>query len=113
MIVQCGEAFLAFVDIGATPTPLPNDIMEGVIGEVDLDPGAMLHLRRHPDAHAESLALIPARTQLTIDGITKDTQWLRATFDGQDGWIASQYVMLLLRGRLYYRAYVESLLPVY
>ena len=103
----------SLVDAGATPTPLPDAIMEGVIGEVDLYPGAMLHLRRYPDANAESLAMIPARTQLTIDGITENTQWLKATFDGQEGWIASQYVMLLLRGRLYYRPYVENLLPVY
>ena len=100
-------------DAGPTPIPPPDDMMDGIVGEVALDPGAMLHLRRQPDANAESLALIPARAKVSISGITENAEWLKTSYEEQDGWIASHYVALLLRGRLYHRIYIESLLPVH
>jgi uncharacterized protein YgiM (DUF1202 family) len=100
-------------DAGPTPIPPPDDMMQGIVGEVALDPGAMLHLRRQPDADAKSLALIPAGTKVTISGITESAEWLKTSYQEQDGWIAAHYVALLLRGRLYHRTYVESLLPVH
>ena len=88
-------------------------MMKGIMGEVALDPGALLHLRRSPDADSESLALIPAGTRVAISGITENKEWLRAGYQDQDGWISSRYVALLLRGRLYHRPHVESLLPAH
>ena len=98
---------------GPTPIPPPDDMMQGIVGEVALHPGAMLHLRRHPNADAESLALIPAGTKVSISGITENTEWLKTSYEEKDGWIAAHYVALLLRGRLYHRSYVESLLPAH
>ncbi len=98
---------------GPTPIPPPADMMTGIVGEVALDPGAMLHLRRQPDADAESLALIPAGTKVSINGITENREWLKTSYEEKDGWIATHYVALLLRGRLYQRSYVESLLPAH
>ncbi len=98
---------------GPTPIPPTDDMMEGIVGEVALDPGAMLHLRRHPSIDAESLAMIPAGTKVAISGITENTEWLKASYREKDGWIAAHYVALLLRGRLYHRSYVESLLAMH
>ncbi len=100
-------------DTGPTPIPPSDDMMRGIVGEVALDPGAMLHLRRSPDANSESLALIPAESRVAISGITENREWLKARYEEQDGWVSSRYVALLLRGRLYHRTYVESLLPAH
>ncbi|MDE2750730.1 MAG: DUF4397 domain-containing protein [Chloroflexota bacterium] len=100
-------------DTGPTPIPPPEDMMTGIVGEIMLDPGAMLHLRRNPTARAESLRLIPAGTKVSISGITENAEWLRASYDDKDGWIAGHYVSLLLRGRLYNRSFIESLLPLH
>lgn len=100
-------------DSGPTPIPPTDDMMEGIVGEVALDPGAMLHLRRHPSMDAESLAMIPAGTKVAISGITENSEWLKASYREKDGWISGQYVALLLRGRLYNRSYVESLLALH
>ena len=95
---------------GPTPIPPSEQMMTGVIGEVALDPGAMLHLRRRPNTDAESLAMIPAGATVAIGGITENAEWLKTSYAERDGWIAARYVALLLRGRLYNRDYVESLL---
>ncbi len=100
-------------DSGPTPIPPPDDMMTGIVGEIMLDPGAMLHLRQFPTARAQSRGLIPAGTKVTISGITENAEWLRTSYDNQDGWIAGHYVSLLLRGRLYHRSYIESLLPLH
>ncbi|MCY3915316.1 MAG: DUF4397 domain-containing protein [Chloroflexi bacterium] len=100
-------------DSGPTPIPPTDDMMEGIVGEVALDPGAMLHLRRHPSIDAESLAMIPAGSKVAISGITENSEWLKASYREKDGWISGHYVALLLRGRLYNRSYVESLLALH
>lgn len=100
-------------DTGPTPMPPSDDMMKGIVGEVALDPGAMLHLRRSPDASSESLALIPAGTRVAISGITENTEWLKAGYQEQVGWISARYVALLLRGRLYHRTHIESILPAH
>ena len=98
---------------GPTPIPPTDEMMKGIVGEIMLDPGAMLHLRRHPSAHAESLGLIPAGTKLSISGITESAEWLKASYQEQDGWIAAHYVSLLLRGRMYHQTYIEGLLQTH
>ncbi|MCY3834344.1 MAG: DUF4397 domain-containing protein [Chloroflexi bacterium] len=100
---------------GAGPTPIPptDDMMKGIVGEVRLDPGAMLHLRRQPSINAESLAGIPAGAKVPISGITQSGEWLKTSYEDQDGWIAARYVTLLLRGRFYHRSYIEGSLPLH
>ncbi len=100
-------------DSDSPTVPPPEDPLSAIMGEVALDPGAMLHLRREPDAHAQSLALIPAGTLLPIQGVTSNADWLLASYDDQDGWVFARYVTLRLRGRRYSREYVESLLPAH
>lgn len=98
---------------GPTPIPLSDDMMAGVVGEVALDPGAMLHLRRGPSISAESLAMVPAGAHVMISGITENKEWLKTSYADREGWIFGHYVALRLRGRLYHRDYVESLLPAH
>jgi uncharacterized protein YraI len=89
----------AGLTIGA-PVPTVNPLRDVFVAEVILDPGANLHLRRQPDSASESIALIPANTQLVVDGRTEDGIWLRATFEGLQGFIASQFTVITFNGNL-------------
>ena len=100
-------------DAGPTPIPSADEMMTGIVGEVVLDPGAMLHLRRNPDANSESLALLPAGAKVSISGVTENAEWVKTSYAERDGWVFAHYVALLLRGRLYDRSYVISLLPAH
>ena len=82
----------------ATLTPLAAD---SVIATVVLNEGANLHLRRNPDPAAESLQLIPSGAQVVVTGRIESGEWLQATYEGQQGWIASAYVTLALNGAPY------------
>jgi hypothetical protein len=83
-----------------TPTSTPI-ALDTVLATVLLDPGANLHLRRNASATAESLALIPSNAQVTVTGRTESGEWLRVTYEGQQGWIAAQYVTLTFNGEPY------------
>lgn len=78
-----------------TPSPL-RDVF---VADVLLDPSANLQLRRFPDATSESLNLIPSGTQLVVTARSEDSVWLRVTFEGNTGWIASQFVRVTFNGR--------------
>ena len=95
------------------PTPASDQAMVGVVGEVDLNFDAALHLRRNPDAQAKSLALIPAGAKLPLQGRTENRQWFRVAFDGEVGWAAAEYLVLSMDGQLYFRQYLEDRLPIY
>lgn len=85
---------------GTTPSSAPtaDPLRDVFIAEIILDPGANLHLRRNPDAASESLNLIPSGTRIVVSGRTADTIWLQVTFEGTEGWIATQYVDLTFNG---------------
>ncbi len=97
----------------AGPAPDSGDDMEGIVGEVDLNADAALHLRRQPDAATESLALIPARSLLQLDGITASGDWFKVSYDGDEGWVAAMYLLLSMDGQFYYRDFLTNQLPVY
>lgn len=79
--------------------PTPNTLRDVVVGEVILDPGANLHLRRRANRDSESLSLVPAGTQLIVNGRNEVGDWLNVTFEGIDGWVSSQYLFLTRNGR--------------
>ncbi|HYO89955.1 MAG TPA: SH3 domain-containing protein, partial [Candidatus Limnocylindrales bacterium] len=83
------------------PTALPTQPFENqVVATVDqLNPGSNLHLRRNPDPAAESLALIPAGTQVVVEGVNDTGEWYQTTFNGTTGWISVNYVSLTFNGR--------------
>ena len=78
--------------------PTPDPLEDAVVGEVFLDPGASLQLRRDPDVDGESLDLIPAGTSIVIDGVTNNNEWFRVTFEGVQGFVSSQYLVLSFNG---------------
>jgi hypothetical protein len=88
------------VNTSAVPTLLPtNEFEDVVVALIDqLNPGANLHLRRVPSTGGESLALIPAGTQLVVEGRLDTGEWLRVTYNGQTGWINSAFVSLTFNG---------------
>lgn len=90
------------------PTEVVQDATEGaaepaatlvvdrrtIVGTVILNPGANLQFRRTANINGESLGLIPAGTELIIDGRTEDGIWLHTTFENQPGWVNIRYIGL-------------------
>ncbi|PJF25351.1 MAG: hypothetical protein CUN53_13230, partial [Phototrophicales bacterium] len=87
--------------VALQPAPTINPARDAIIGEVRLNPGANLHLRRLPSINAESLALIPSGTQLIVNGQNETGEWLSVTFEGIDGWVFGSYLVLTRNGRLF------------
>ena len=85
--------------------------MTGIVGEVDVNFDSALHLRRYPDATSESLALIPRGIRLHLDGVTESSGWYKVTYEGDDGWVAGDYLILSMDGRQYARAFLDGHLP--
>jgi uncharacterized protein YgiM (DUF1202 family) len=78
--------------------PTPDPLEDAVVGEVFLDAGASLQLRRTPDIEGESLDLIPSGTRLIVTGITRNNDWFNVTFEEVEGWVSSQYLVLSFNG---------------
>ena len=94
----------------STPTG-PEEPIEGIVGEVNVNFDSALHLRRYPDATSESLALIPPGALLRLEGITESRGWYKVLYEGEEGWVAAPYLVLSLDGRRYTRALLEGRLP--
>ncbi len=92
------------VDTVTLPTPDP--LKNAFVGEVKLDQGANLQLRRNPSVDAESLQLIASGTQIVITGRTEikaevdGGTWLRVTFEGTSGWVNARYIVITYNGKL-------------
>ena len=78
--------------------PTPDPLEDAVVGEVFLDAGASLQLRRTPSVEGESLDLVPTGTRLIINGITSNNEWYKVTFEDVEGWVSSQYLVLSFNG---------------
>jgi uncharacterized protein YgiM (DUF1202 family) len=79
--------------------PTADPLKDQFVATVRLDPGANLQLRRNPDPTSESLNLIPTNTQLIVSVRTEAGDWLRVTFEGDEGWISSSFVTITFNGR--------------
>lgn len=82
----------------APVAPTRDPLRNVVVAEIVLDPGANLHLRRNPNPNSESLALMPAGTQLLVQGRTDTSEWVQVEFEGQTGWTSSRYLVLTFNG---------------
>lgn len=91
---QPSDAALFEDPVDVTDQPVITTIQ----GEVLLAPGENLRLRRSPSQNSQILALVPDGVVLTINGRTEDGEWLRATYQGQAGWVSSLYVALSSNG---------------
>jgi len=80
--------------------PTPDPLVDAYVAEVQLDPTANLQFRRAPDAQSESLNLIPSDTRLIVEARNAAGDWLRATYEGQTGWIAAAFVEVTFNGRV-------------
>ena len=78
--------------------PTPDPLEDVVVGEVLLDAGASLQLRRSPSVEGESLDLVPSGTRLIIEGITTNNEWYKVTFEDVEGWVSSRYLVLSFNG---------------
>lgn len=87
---------------GAEQAPLPtvDPLRDSYVAEVQLPATTNLQFRISPDETSESLNLIPPGTQLIIQTRTPDGLWLRTTFEGEVGWINSQFVRLTFNDEL-------------
>lgn len=83
---------------GSAPTPDP--VRNAYVAEVQLNPDANLNLRRTPDVQAEVLVRIPDASQVIVEGRTEDAAWLRTSYEGIEGWIASDFVSVTFNGVL-------------
>jgi uncharacterized protein YraI len=80
--------------------PTPDTLKNTYVAEVKLDPGANLQLRRDPNVDAESLQLVPSGTRVVVTGRTEAADWLFVSFEGDEGWISSRYVVTTYNGNL-------------
>jgi uncharacterized protein YgiM (DUF1202 family) len=78
--------------------PTVDPLKDQFVATVRLDPGANLQLRRNPDPTSESLNLIPTNTQLIVSVRTEAGDWLKVTFEGDEGWISSSFVTITFNG---------------
>lgn len=83
----------------APSLPTASPLRDAVVAEIILDPGANLHLRRRANRDSESLALIPAGTQVVVNGRNELGDWLQVTFEGIEGWVSTQYLFVTRNGR--------------
>lgn len=83
-----------------TPITVPtvDPLKDQFVAAVELDSGANLQLRRLPDPTSESLNLVASGTQLIITSRTDLGDWLKVTFEGEEGWINSEFVRVTFNG---------------
>ncbi len=93
--------------------PTPDPLEDAVVGEVVLDAGASLQLRRTPSIDGESLDLVPSGTRLIITGITNNGEWFNVTFEDVEGWVSSQYLVLSFNGEFAEIDEIQSELEVF
>lgn len=76
-----------------------DPLRDAYIAQVNVNPGANLHLRREPNAGSESLGLIPANTRLVVSARDGTGQWVQTEFEGREGWVNTQYLVFTFNGR--------------
>jgi uncharacterized protein YraI len=85
-------------------TPTLNPFRDRVIGTVaGLNADANLNLRRSPNIAAEVIARLPNGTQFIVLSKTASLDWYEVQFQGETGWVASQYVPTLTFNNLTYK----------
>ena len=89
-------ALPAVQTVSAVVTPLANGLLATV---VNLDPSANLQLRNQPSITALSLARIPLGTPLAVLGRNGAGNWVEVQYQGQNGWVATGYIVLTKSGR--------------
>ncbi len=88
------------VDTSVEPPSARENVITAVV--INLDPGVRTHIRRIPSTAGESLALVPAGTQMEFLGITEARDWAFVSYQAPQstvtGWISTSYVALQRNG---------------
>ncbi len=85
-------------DVAPVAPPTPNPTRDAFIATVATNPDTNLNMRRAPDDQSEVAVRVPSGAQLIVEGRTEDSAWLRTSFEGQPGWIASPFVFVTFNG---------------
>jgi uncharacterized protein YgiM (DUF1202 family) len=81
----------------AQPTAISQrNVVIATVGA--LNEGIRLNLRRTPSTAGEVIANIEPGTQLIVLSKDMTGEWLQTEFDGQLGWVSTQYVFLTFNG---------------
>src|SRR5450432_684811 len=82
--------------------PVKPPAAAGLIATVsNINQDTHLNLRRTPDANSESLVQIAAGEELQVEGRNGDGNWLKVQYQGQEGWINSEFVTITKNGKAY------------
>ena len=84
-----------------------------MVAAVTVDEGANLHLRVGPSANTESVDLLPADTEMLVDGVNINGDWYRVDYEGVSGWVSARFVALSFNGRMLPRLDLEARLDRY
>lgn len=90
-----GEVNASVAPVTAS-TPDPQE--DAYVAEIALDAGANLNMRRTPSVDGEVLVQIPSGSFVIVSQRTSDTEWLQVSYEGEIGWIASQFVIVTFNG---------------
>lgn len=99
-IEEVTEDLIGEVSAGTAPVTAatPDPEIDAYVAEIALDPGANLNMRRTPDVQGEVLLQIPSAAFVIVTARTSDGEWLETNFEGEVGWIASQFVIITFNG---------------
>jgi len=79
----------------AIQPPSPTEIVTYAIA-TNVSSGVRIHIRRTPDVAGESLALVPAGTQMELVGVSDKRDWVFVRYTSPDstvtGWVSVQFV---------------------
>ncbi|MGJ3241015.1 MAG: DUF4397 domain-containing protein [Anaerolineae bacterium] len=109
LVEEVTDELIGQISAGTRPVTAstPDPQVDAYVAEVALDPGANLNLRRTPSTQAEVIASIPSGTFLIVEARTPDGEWLQTSFEGEIGWVGSQFVILTFNG-----AFVDDVFEV-
>ncbi|MEL6524156.1 MAG: SH3 domain-containing protein, partial [Chloroflexota bacterium] len=109
LIEESTEDAIGQVTAGAAPVSVatPDPQVDAYVAEVILDADANLNLRRTPNVDSEVIVQIPSGTFLIVEARTADAEWLQVTFEGEVGWISSQFVSVTFNG-----AFIEDITEI-
>ncbi len=82
--------------------PSPQQILTYAIA-TNVSPGVRIHIRRTPDVAGESLALIPAGTQMELVSVIEARDWVFVRYTSPDstvtGWVSVTFVTFQRNGQ--------------
>ncbi len=76
------------------PTETPTPPAETVADECDALVSVNLNLRSEPNTDSDVIAVVPEDTFVSIEAKNPDGTWWQATYQGEIGWLAADFIEL-------------------